>query len=108
MEKAVGIQLFKVWDQIEEASRLNLIKTLAEWESQLMSIQFPAPGSLYFRHSLTENDERIPLPIKLDPNGSYCIGRSCDPSWSFVHQNLIPGPCMHISSNATYLGTSVD
>lgn len=60
-----------------------------------MSIQFPAYGGLYFSHSIPEDDERIPLPASLDPTGSYCVGRSCDPSWSFTHQNLTPGPCMY-------------
>ncbi|KAH0837218.1 hypothetical protein FOPE_04644 [Fonsecaea pedrosoi] len=54
MEKAAGVQLFKVWDQIEEPCKLAIIKQLAKWESQLMSTKFPAYGCVYSRRSFPE------------------------------------------------------
>ncbi|KIX00111.1 uncharacterized protein Z518_10248 [Rhinocladiella mackenziei CBS 650.93] len=92
MEKAIGVQLFKVWDKLKDISKLAIIKKLTEWESQLMAINFPAYGCLYHRHSIPDNDRKMDLPTSIDPSGSYCIGQSCNPTWSSVGQNLMPGP----------------
>lgn len=99
MEKAPGIQLFKVWDDITEADRLKLIKNLTHLERQLADIRFPAHGSLYFRHSLTKISEAIPLDSSLDPTGSFCIGPACGPAWTDgissadVQPDIDIGPC---------------
>ena len=61
MEKAPGIQLFKVWANISAVDRLGLIKKLTQLEKQLASIHFPAYGSLYFRHSILIDSERVLL-----------------------------------------------
>ncbi|KAL9100876.1 MAG: hypothetical protein Q9163_003803 [Psora crenata] len=82
MEKAPGIQLFKIWDNITEADRLNLIKGLTQLESQLAAIRFPAYGSLYFRHSISKASEQILLDSSVDPTGSFCVGPGCGPAWT--------------------------
>ncbi|KAL8741925.1 MAG: hypothetical protein Q9190_005524 [Brigantiaea leucoxantha] len=82
MEKAPGIQLFKVWDDITEADRLSLIKGLTQLESQFAAIRFPAYGSLYFRHSISKASERILLDSSVDPTGSFCVGPACGPAWT--------------------------
>ncbi|KAL8798189.1 MAG: hypothetical protein Q9182_006881 [Xanthomendoza sp. 2 TL-2023] len=61
MEKAPGIQLFKVWDDLSPANRLQLIKSLTLLEQQFANVRFPAYGNLYFRHSISEASERVPL-----------------------------------------------
>lgn len=99
MEKASGVQLLKVWDQLKETSKLAIIKKLTEWESQLMTIDFPAYGCLYHRQSIPANDRKMNFPTSIDRSGSYSIGQSCDPAWSSVRQNLIPGPCMYTFSS---------
>ena len=81
MEKAPGIQLFKVWDDITEADRLSLIKALTELESQFAAIRFPAYGSLYFRNSISKASERILLDSSVDPTGSFCVVRSSVDRW---------------------------
>lgn len=95
MEKATGVQLFKVWDQLKETSKLAIIKKLTQWESQLMAINFPTYGCLYHRKLISDDDRKTNIPTSIDRSRSYCIGQSCDPAWSYVRQNLIPGPCMY-------------
>jgi hypothetical protein len=99
MEKASGVQLFKVWDNITEADRLELIKNLTHLEQQLAAIQFPAYGSLYFRHSISKESERILLDPSLDPAALFCVGPECGPAWTGgvspvdIQPDLDVGPC---------------
>jgi hypothetical protein len=99
MEKASGIQLFKVWDDITEADRLNLIKGLTQLENQFAAIRFPACGSLYFRHSISKASERMLLDSSVDPAGLFCVGPACGPAWTDgispadIQPNIDAGPC---------------
>ncbi|KIW95359.1 uncharacterized protein Z519_03943 [Cladophialophora bantiana CBS 173.52] len=103
MEKAPGVQLFKVWDQIEERNTLAIIEKLAKWESQLMSIKFPTYGCVYSRHSFPESDGKTDLSTDIDRSGSYCVGRSCDPTWSTVPCYLASGPWLSLPEFGTAL-----
>ncbi|KAK4965249.1 hypothetical protein LTR66_012158 [Elasticomyces elasticus] len=80
MEKAPGIQLFRVWDRMDDSKKLTLIHNLTRLESQLVSLRFPASGNLYLRHSIPDKVKRKTLNSYIDPN-LYCIGPSCDRSW---------------------------
>ena len=99
MEKAPGIQLFKVWDDITQADRLKLIKSLTKLENQLSTIRFPAYGSLYFRHSISKASEQISLDSSIDPTSSFCVGPSCGPAWTDgtspadIQPEIDAGPC---------------
>ncbi|OKL59252.1 hypothetical protein UA08_05515 [Talaromyces atroroseus] len=67
MEKVPGVQMFQK-NFLKSGSRHN--------------------GSLYYRISLNEN-EMILLDSSIDPDGEFCIGPSCDPSWLLQpHQTL--------------------
>lgn len=99
MEKASGIQLFKVWDDMSEADRLDLIKGLTQLENQFAAIRFPAYGSLYFRHSISKASERMLLDSSVDPAGLFCVGPACGPAWTDdkspadIQPNIDAGPC---------------
>ena len=99
MEKALGIQLFKVWGDITEADWLRLIKGLTQLESQFAAIRFPAYGSLYFRPSISKATERILLDSSVDPTGLYCVGPACGPAWTDdtsladIQFDVDAGPC---------------
>lgn len=80
MEKAIGVQLYKVWGDLDESGRLKLIQNLTLLEHQLFSIRFPAYGNLYFRKSVPDAS-CIPLGEDIDPSGSYCIGPASDNPW---------------------------
>ncbi|PVH68702.1 hypothetical protein DL98DRAFT_564620 [Cadophora sp. DSE1049] len=89
MEKAPGIQLFQKWDDLDDDSRLSLIKQLTELEHQLASIPFPASGHLYFMESILKN-KHILLDSSVDPTSQYGIGPSCDRSWDMDQSRLNP------------------
>ena len=99
MEKAPGIQLFKVWNDMTEADHLQLIKGLTQMEHQLVDIQLPAYGSLYFRHSISKASERILLDSSVDPSGLFCVGPACGPAWTDgtssadIQIDIDAGPC---------------
>ncbi|KAL8754810.1 MAG: hypothetical protein Q9199_004081 [Rusavskia elegans] len=82
MEKAPGVQLFTVWDDLSATDRIKLIKSLTQLEHQLAAIQFPAYGNLYFRQSIPEPSKRVLLDSFLDPTAQFCVGPSCDPAWT--------------------------
>lgn len=96
MKKARGVQLFKVWDELEDASRLKLMIELAQLERQLTSIKFPMSGSLCFRKSMVSKANSGEVPRESDPESLYCIGLSCDRSWWPAYSKKPignPGPC---------------
>ncbi len=109
MEKAPGIQLFKVWDDITKADRLSLIKGLTHLESQFAAMRFPAYGNLYFRHSILKASERIPLDSSVDPTGSFCVGPACGPAWTDgispadIQPDIDAGPCKSHRRFACYV-----
>lgn len=49
MEKAPGVQLFKVWDAMNDFAKMTLIDGLTKLEHHLASLQFPFYGSLYLK-----------------------------------------------------------
>ncbi|CAN9242061.1 unnamed protein product [Alternaria alternata] len=53
MTKAPGVQLFKVWGNMDELDRIQVVKQLAEFEGEMTDIRFPASGSLYLRQNLS-------------------------------------------------------
>ncbi|ETI22030.1 hypothetical protein G647_06100 [Cladophialophora carrionii CBS 160.54] len=103
MEMAAGVQLFKMWDHVEERCKLAVIEKLAKWESQLMSIKFPAYGCLYPRHFLPDNERKSDVPSDIDQSGSYCIGRFCDPAWSAAPENATLAPWLSLTEFGTAL-----
>ncbi len=48
MEKATGVQLFKVWGNTNELQRLRLIENITKIENRLSPIRFPAYRNLLF------------------------------------------------------------
>lgn len=84
MENARGIQLFRQWDQMAEYYKLQLIKSLTQFESQLASIPFPAYGGLRPKSFAQSSNGRYhfrPLDSKIDPLGLFCVGPTCDRSF---------------------------
>ncbi|CAI7609511.1 unnamed protein product [Penicillium crustosum] len=77
MEKASGVQLFRVWEKMPKTEKPILIRSLAKLEAQLSAIRFPASGGLYLQKK-TNILNCTPLDKDIDPTGSFCIGPSCD------------------------------
>jgi hypothetical protein len=105
MEKVPGVQIFKKWDEMGEHNRISLIKRLTQWERELFEIPFPAYGSLYYKSALNEI-ETIALDSSIDPEGEFCIGPSCGPSWLLRPGQSLPGvhcgPCRYYLSEVIH------
>ncbi|KAH9881159.1 hypothetical protein J1614_001654 [Plenodomus biglobosus] len=82
MEKATGQQLFTTWSTMTIPEQFSLVEQLTKFEAELASIQFPANGSLYLCESMTDGESWVPLDRNVDPSGQFCIGPSCDRTWS--------------------------
>ncbi|CAN9147720.1 unnamed protein product [Alternaria alternata] len=81
MTKAPGVQLFKVWGDMDELDRIQVVRQVAEFEGEMTDIRFPASGSLYLRHSMAADDACIAMDLDMDPSGEFCIGPSCNRGW---------------------------
>lgn len=109
MEKAPGVQLFTVWDDLSASDRLKLIKSLTQLEHQLATIQFPAYGHLYFRQSIPESSKRVLLDPSLNPTGHFCVLPACDPAWTNgttladLDSTLDMGPCEYFQTPCCFL-----
>ncbi|KAF1828538.1 hypothetical protein BDW02DRAFT_574796 [Decorospora gaudefroyi] len=82
MEKATGQQLYTNWDTMNREEQSLLVQHLTQLEAELVSIQFPANGSLYLRESMTDGESWVALDPNVDPSGQFCIGPSCEREWS--------------------------
>lgn len=77
MEFVQGSKLSDVWPNLGDREVTSVVRQLTQLESQMMSLPFPAGGSLYF----TKDLEKVApgLGITLD-NERFCVGpdtRSC-------------------------------
>jgi hypothetical protein len=99
MEKAAGCQLVKKWGDMQDLTHFEFIKNLCKIEADLAAIAFPAYGSLYLRESMGAEDMYKPLAPEMDPSGQFCIGPSCERSWSdkieaeSIRFHFDRGPC---------------
>ncbi|KAH8725094.1 kinase-like domain-containing protein [Phaeosphaeriaceae sp. PMI808] len=81
MEKAPGIQLFKIWAEMSDWDQLCVVKQLTKLEGEMTNIRFPASGSLYLCNSMADDDKFVTLDREVDPSGEFCIGPSCERGW---------------------------
>ncbi|PIL30993.1 hypothetical protein GSI_05686 [Ganoderma sinense ZZ0214-1] len=74
MEFVRGTKLTDVWMKLKEADLASVLRQIAQLESRMMSIPFPAGGSLYYADDLKKVAGRmtgIPMPL----NGErFCVG----------------------------------
>ena len=52
MERCQGIELGKLWDDMSWEDRLEIVKTLTEYEKSFVSASAPMYGSLYYAKDL--------------------------------------------------------
>ncbi|CAA7263328.1 unnamed protein product [Cyclocybe aegerita] len=72
MEFMRGTQLSDVWLELEEPDVVSVVRQLAQLESRMMEIRFPAGGSLYYTNDLEEVAGRT-VGIPLDDE-RFCVG----------------------------------
>ncbi|KAL5522368.1 hypothetical protein ACEPAG_8384 [Sanghuangporus baumii] len=71
MEFMRGTKLSDVWLELEESDIVSILHQLVQLESQMMSISFPAGGSLYYTHDLEKVAGRAAIPLK---DERFCVG----------------------------------
>lgn len=102
MEYMEGTDLSQIWSGLQEDEITSLMDQLANFESTLMSISFPAGGSIYYASDLMElsGNEGIPLDEQVDGSalekGRFCMGPDVSvPLWYGRREQLdvFRGPC---------------
>ena len=75
-----GIQLSDIWFDLEEQDIASITRKFAELESKMMSISFPAGGSLYYPRDLENEVGRPGIPLEDDSR--FCVGPdTSQPLW---------------------------
>lgn len=109
MEYVKGTDLSQIWFELNEDEIISLMDQLAKVESTMMSISFPAGGSIYYARDLEElsGNEGIPLDEQVESlpleKERFCIGPDVGvPFWYGRREQLdvFRGPC---TSHFSYL-----
>jgi len=118
MEYAEGVDLSKIWFDLKEDEIISFMDQLAKVESTMMSISFPAGGSIYYARDLKELSGNEGIPLEEDNEGfpldeqiesislekvRFCIGPDVSvPLWYGRREQLdvFRGPC---TSHFSYL-----
>ncbi|RAL12649.1 phosphotransferase family protein [Aspergillus homomorphus CBS 101889] len=80
MERLEGIPLGERWYALTPKEHHKIMKQIVEWETRLMSLQFPASGSLYYTQDLSP-ERRVQLPASNLNGKPFCIGPIAHYSW---------------------------
>lgn len=93
MEKLDGTPLGDKWFSMTPKEQYKIMTQILEWETRLMSLEFPASGSLYYTKDLPFG-RRTTLD---GPNGmAFCIGPISHYSWWHGERGIMDidrGPC---------------
>ena len=71
MEFMRGTKLSDVWQELEEPDIVSVLRQLAQLESRMMSIPFPAGGSLFYTKDLEKVAGRTGIPLN---DERFCVG----------------------------------
>ena len=102
MQYVEGTDLSQIWFELEEHQIVSLMEQLAKIECTMMSISFPAGGSIYYARDLKElsGNEGIPLEQEIEgislEKDRFCIGPDVSvPLWYGRRNQLdvFRGPC---------------
>lgn len=98
MEFVRGTKLHDVWYDLDERELSSVLRQLVELEAKMMSLAFPAGGSVYYAHDL----EKVPggpgIPLE---DERFCVGPDTRlPMWFGRRSQLEVdrGPCTPLSA----------
>ncbi len=97
MEFIGGTKLSEVWPDFGEQEVISVLHQLVELESKMMSISFPAGGSLYYAKDLEKLDGTPGIPLA---DERFCVGPDVRLRLWFGRRsqlNLERGPCTPLS-----------
>ncbi|GIK00090.1 phosphotransferase enzyme [Aspergillus viridinutans] len=86
MEKLDGTPLGDIWYAMTPKDQHKITKQIVELEARLMSLEFPACGSLYYQKDLPTK-KKVPLPSH--NNGEFCIGPIAHYSWWHGERSIL-------------------
>ena len=71
MEFAQGSKLSDVWPNLGDEEVISVVRQLTQLESQMMSLPFPAGGSLYYTKDLERLAPGLGVPLE---DKRFCVG----------------------------------
>ncbi|KAJ3781612.1 kinase-like domain-containing protein [Lentinula aff. detonsa] len=75
MEFVKGKKLTDVWMELKEADLASVLRQMVELECRIMTIPFPAGGSLYYAEDLEKVAGRATMGIPMPLDGErFCVG----------------------------------
>lgn len=92
MEKAPGIELTNVWDNLQPRDKVTLVKQLADITARLSSAHFSYYGSLYHQKDLSETEGKT-------IDNRFAIGPTTARAWFDDRReeaSVYRGPCMYV------------
>jgi hypothetical protein len=72
MDFVQGSLLSEVWPSLDDDEAISVVRQLTQLESRMMSLSFPAGGSLYFTKDLEKVAPGLGIP--LDDDKRFCVG----------------------------------
>ncbi|PGH10480.1 hypothetical protein AJ80_07523 [Polytolypa hystricis UAMH7299] len=78
MEKLGDTPRGDIWYSMTPKEQHKVMKQIVEWEARLMSLNFPAYGSIYYHQDLP-SEKKVPLPDQHD--AAFCIGLMIYYNW---------------------------
>lgn len=96
MEHATGVQLHQRWPTMAGDQQIRCIDAICQKVKQMVDIEFPAYGSLYFADTSFESASKHPVDQRFSI-GPHCgaIYWNCNVGESRYYHNTTPnqGPC---------------
>ncbi|KAJ8689826.1 hypothetical protein PTI98_012687 [Pleurotus ostreatus] len=71
MDFVQGSKLSDVWPSLSDHEVISIIHQLTQLESQMMSLSFPAGGSLYFTRDIEKVAPGLGIPLE---DNRFCVG----------------------------------
>lgn len=110
MEFVRGMKLSDVWLEPQGPDIVSVLRQLVKLESQMMSIPFPAGGSLYYTSDLKKVAGRTGIPLN---DERFCVGPDARLHMWYGRRSQLDvdrGPCTPLSAFPfiKLLGTSRD
>ena len=93
MEYMKGLKLSEQLPAFGESDIVSVLRQLVQLESKMMSLSFPAGGSLYYAHDLEKVAGRATIPLR---DEQFCVGPDTRlPMWYGRRSQLDVdrGPC---------------
>lgn len=102
MEFIQGSLLTEVWRSLSDEEVISVIHQLTQLEAQMMSLSFPAGGSIYFTKDLEKVAPGLGVPLD-EPR--FCVGPDTTLALWYRRRtglDVFRGPCMPLSASSSF------